>query len=576
MTSHTIELEYTIREHLSELLSSSAFSHVGRMKRFLCYIVEETLAGRYENLTEYPIGVQVFDREPSFDPSKDPIVRVHARRLRFWLRCYYEEESRNGQIQIELPEASYTPVVRRLGASSLKRATAKALANRNTITVLTFADCSPDRDRAYFCEGITEEIINALVTLGEVRVVVAPTGADVGSTRAATIIGGSVCASGSELRITVHSIDTGSGSYTWSEKLDRTEGEDFLVQHEVARIVLERVKATLTSFPRELQSRRPTSASAYNLYLQGRHHCNQITATRLRRAVEFFETAIREDPQYAAAHAGLADAYSLLAMCAEFPPTEFLAKAAANAAWAVLLDENLADGHTALARIQATQDWDWHGAAHAHERAISLDPRSATAHHWYAVLSLLQLGRMDDALHEVLLAHSLDPVSPMIACDTARVLFYRREFEAAIEQCDRTIDRYPYFGRAFWMLGLIQEQVGELDEAGAAFQRAIRLVPNSMSLWGALGRLYAVCGKDTDAKSVVHQIEASPRQGYVSPFEPAMIHFALGDLDRGFEWLLKAKEERCVELIWVNVDPRFDKLRSDARFRAITNQMGLL
>src|SRR5438093_13077961 len=128
MTSHTIELDYTIRRHLSALLSSSAFSHVGRMKRFLCHIVEETLAGRYQNLTEYQIGVEVFDRAPSFDPGKDPIVRVHGRRLRSRLRCYYEEECRNGQIQIELPEGSYTPVMRRLGASSLKHATAKALA----------------------------------------------------------------------------------------------------------------------------------------------------------------------------------------------------------------------------------------------------------------------------------------------------------------------------------------------------------------------------------------------------------------------------------------------------------------
>ena len=183
---------------------------------------------------------------------------------------------------------------------------------------------------------------------------------------------------------------------------------------------------------------------------------------------------------------------------------------------------------------------------------------------------------MDDALREMLLSHSLDPVSTMIACDTARVLFYRREFEAAIEQCDRTIERDPSFGPAYWMLGLIQEQVGNPDEATAAFQRGIQLVPDSVSLWGALGRLYAVCGNDADATRISRQIEAAPREGYISPFEPAMIHFALGDLDRGFDWLLKAKEELCLELIWLNVDPRFDKLRSDPRFRAIANQMGLL
>jgi serine/threonine-protein kinase len=316
--------------------------------------------------------------------------------------------------------------------------------------------------------------------------------------------------------------------------------------------------------------------SAYNLYLQGRHHCSQTTATHLRKAVRLFETAICEDSQYAAAYAGLADAYSLLSMCAEFPPAEVRTKAAENAAWAVLLDDDLAEGHTSLARVKATQNWDWHGAAYEYRRAISLDPRSATAHHWYAVTSLLQLGCMDDALHEMLLAHSLDPVSTMIACDTARILFYRREFEAAIEQCDRTIDRDPYFCRAYWMLGLVQEQVGNLDEASAAFHRGIQLVPDSVYVWGALGRLFAVSGKHADARRIAHQLEASPRGGYMSRFEATMIHFASGDLDRGFEWLLKAKEERCLELIWLNVDPRFDQLRSDYRFRAIVNEMGLL
>jgi TolB-like protein/Tfp pilus assembly protein PilF len=561
MTAHALELEHLIREHLSELLSSSALSHVERIKRFLRYIVEETLAGRYENLNEYRIGVEVFDRDTSFDPRKDPIVRVHARRLRFRLRCYYEEEGRNGQIQIELPEDSYTPGVRRRAA--------KGLASRSTVNVLPFADHSPNEDHAYFCDGIRDEIINALVRLGQVRVVLAPTGA-------ATIIGGSVRVSSSELRVTVHAIDAGSGTYLWSETFDRAEGEDFVIQDEVARTVLEKVKTNLIGFPRERQSRQSTSYSAYDLYLQGRYHCSEFTATRLREAIDFFENAIGEDPQYAPAYAGLADAYSLLSMCAEFAPVDISTKAASNAAWAVRLDDDLAESHTSLARIKATQDWDWHGAAYEYQRAISLDPRSTTAHHWYAVTSLVQLGRMDDALHEMLLAHSLDPVSTMIACDTARVLFYRREFEAAIEQCDRTIERYPDFDRAYWILGLIQEQVGKFDEAAAAFQRGIQLVPDRVSLWGALGRLYAVCGKDADATRVARQIEASAGQGYISPFEPAMIHFALGDLDCGFNWLLKAKEERCHELIWLNVDPRFDKLRSDPRFRAIVNQVGLL
>jgi tetratricopeptide (TPR) repeat protein len=176
----------------------------------------------------------------------------------------------------------------------------------------------------------------------------------------------------------------------------------------------------------------------------------------------------------------------------------------------------------------------------------------------------------------MLLAQTLDPISAIISRDTARVLYYRREFEAALEQCDRTIERDPYFSGTYWMLGLVQEQLGDLDEAVAAFQRGIQLVPDSRMLRGALGRVLALSGKPSKARQIIREIEESARQRYLSPFEPAMIHFALGDHDRGFECLVKAQEERCFELISVNIDPRFDSLKSDSRLRAIATQVGLM
>jgi serine/threonine-protein kinase len=178
-------------------------------------------------------------------------------------------------------------------------------------------------------------------------------------------------------------------------------------------------------------------------------------------------------------------------------------------------------------------------------------------------------------LSEVVLAQTLDPVSPIISRDVARVLFYQRDFEAALEQCDRTIERDPYFSGTYWILGLVQEQLGDLDEAAAAFQRGIQLVPESRLLKGALGRVFALNGKTAKAKQVIREIEESARERYVSAFEPAMIHLALGDLDRGFDCLTKALEERCFDLISMNVDPRFDSVKNDSRWRAIVNQIGI-
>jgi serine/threonine-protein kinase len=576
MPPKSLESEQAIREHLSALLSSSLFAQVDRLKRFIRYVVEETVAGRSDALKEYSIGVEVFDREASFDPRTDPIVRVQARRLRARLARYYEEEGRHEQMRIELPKGSYAPVFHHRAPYGLKHNVSTALASRNTVTVAPFADRSPTGDMAYFCEGISEEIINALAQIQPIRVVAQSRGSDSAATHAATIISGSVRKSGDNLRITVQFVDAANGSYLWSQTFDRKSENVFAVQEEIAEAIAEKVKTDLIGSDGARRTRRPASVSAYNLYLQGRYHCSQRTDAGLRKALEFFERAIAEDPQYAAAYSGLADAYSLLSHYGVLPPAEVWTKAASNAAWAVLLDDDLAEAHTSLAHVKATQDWDWHGAEHEYQRAISLDPRSATAHHWYAVTCLVQLGRLDDALDEMLLAQTLDPISTIISRDTARVLFYRREFEAALEQCDRTIERDPYFSGTYWMLGLVQEQLGDLDEAVAAFQRGIQLVPDSRMLRGALGRVFALSGKPSKAKQIIREIEDSAGQPYVSPFEPAMIHFALSDLDRGFECLIKAQEERCFELISVNMDPRFDSLRGDSRLRAIASQIGLM
>jgi len=574
MPAKSLETEQAIREHLARLLTSNSFAHVDRLKRFLRYVVDETVAGRSENLKEYSIGVEVFDREASFDPRTDPIVRVQARRLRARMARYYDEEGRHDEVRIDLPKGSYAPQFHRRAAAQPKRSLTAALASRNTISVQPFADRSPGGDLRYFCEGLSEEIINALTNVPQLRVVALTGAVESAAAQAATIVSGSVRKSGDDLRITVQFVDTATGSYLWSETFDRGMKDVFAVQEEIARAVLEKIKTDLTG---ERGSRaRPESLAAYNFYLQGRYHCSQRTDAGLRKALEFFEKAIAEDPQYAAAYSGLADAYSLLSHYGVLPPAEVWTKAASNAAWAVLLDDELAEGHTSLAHVKATQDWDWHGADHEYKRAISLDARSATARHWHAVTCLVQLGRLDDALDEMLLAQTLDPVSTIISRDIARVLYYRREFDAALDQCDRTIERDPYFSGTYWILGLVQEQLGELDESAAAFQRGMQLVPDSRMLRGALGRVFALAGKTSKAKQVLREIEEYSRQRYVSPFEAAMIHFALGDHDRGFECLNKAAEERCFELISLNVDPRFDGVRNDSRLRLIANQMGLM
>jgi len=239
------------------------------------------------------------------------------------------------------------------------------------------------------------------------------------------------------------------------------------------------------------------------------------------------------------------------------------------------LDDHSPEAHASLAHVKATQDWDWLGAEREFERAIGLDPRYPTAHHWYAVSCLAPLGRMDRALEEMQLAQALDPISSIIARDLARVQYYLQDYDAALDQCDHTIELNPHFSPAYWTLGLIQEQRGDFDESAAAFQRALQLSPHSPTMQAALGRTFALSGRREEALRVVGELHKLAGKRYVSPFELAVCYFALDLPDKGFEWLAKAFQDRCFELISLRVDPRWQTLGRDPRFQELLNNLGL-
>jgi len=225
--------------------------------------------------------------------------------------------------------------------------------------------------------------------------------------------------------------------------------------------------------------------------------------------------------------------------------------------------------------VKSTQDWDWLGAEREFQRALALDPRYPTAHHWYAMSCLTPLARLDQARDEMLLAQALDPISSIIGRDLARIYYYQQDYEAALEQCDHTIELNPHFSPAYWILGLVQEQRGEFDESAAAFQRAIQLSPGSPLMQAALSRTFALSGKRTEALRMLQDLHQLAARRYVSPFELASVHFALGQTDEGFQWLTKAFQDRCFELICLRVDPRWESLRGAPRFQAVFEQLGL-
>ncbi len=576
----------TAAGQLNRIVASKVFRQADRLKRFLTFIVEETLAGRGERLKEFVVGVEVFGKDDSFDPRNDPIVRVQARRLRAQLARYYREEGQDDELMIDLPKGGYAPVFRPLKSAPARRSAIPALVSRNTVVVLPFADHSAAHDQEYFCHGLSQEIIHLLTRTEAIRLVAWNEGAPAHThiamrevaerLNAALIVTGSVRTAGGEARIVTNLIDAANGCYVWSGVIDRPLKNIFAIQEEVARAAAQQLQIEVAGSAAGRGARRPTeNLAAYNLYVQGRYHLNQRTEEGLRKAVEFFERAIAESAQYAQAYSGLADAYGLLGHYGVLAPAEVWTKAASNAAWAVLQDENSAEAHTSLAHVKSTQDWDWLGAEREFQRALALDPRYPTAHHWYAMSCLAPLGRHDQACEEMTLAQALDPISSIIARDLARIYYYKQDYETALEQCDHAIELNPHFSPAYWILGLVQEQRGEFDESAAAFQRAIQLAPRSPLMQAALGRTFALSGKQTEALRILQDLHKLAEKRYVSPFDLASLHFALGQDEDGFQWLTKAFQDRSFELISLRADPRWGSLRGNPRFQKLFDLLGL-
>jgi len=568
--------EKAIRDQLTDILGSKTFLQVDRLKRFISFIVEEATAGRSGDLKEYVIGVQVFGKEPAFDPRTDPIVRVQARRLRTCLASYYKDEGQSAEIIIDLPKGGYAPVFRRREGIPPSKPLSATLVNRNTVSVLAFADRSPESSLEYFCDGLRDEIVHGLTAIRQLRVLAtsAQTGESPGGKHdAALVIDGSVRLSGERVRVTTRLVDGTSGHYLWSESVDLPLGNPVAAQEVVSKAVIDRLQVEILETSPSRRSNE--NLAARNLYMQGRYHLNQRTEEGLQKAVEFFEKAVSEDAQFALAHSGLADAYGLLAHYGVLGPADVWAKAASSAASAVMLDGHSAEAHTSLAHVRATQDWDWAGAEREYLHAIQLNPRFPTAHHWYAMSCLVPMGRLDDALEQMQLAQSLDPVSSIIARDVAVVHCYRRDLDAALEHCDQTIELNPHFAAAYLTLGLIQEQRKDFDEAEAAFSRAVDLAPQSPRANAALARTFALSGKHEPARAALKRIDHQAATRYVSPFEYVAVHFALGEDAKGYARLARSCDDRCFELLALKVDPRFETLHGDPRFQSALRKVGL-
>jgi serine/threonine-protein kinase len=455
-----------------------------------------------------------------------------------------------------------------------------------SIAVLPFTDMSPEQDQEFFCDGISEEIINALTKLDELRVV-ARTSAfafknkhgdvrEIGrSLNVTAVLEGSVRKSGTMLRITAQLINVSDGFHLWSERFDRQMEDVFAIQDEMAQAIVNMLKIKLVGEPGTSLVRRYTeNLDAYTLYLKGRFYWNKRSEEGLKKGLECFEQAIAEDPDYALAYAGLADSYNLLGFYGIMPPLEAFPRAQTAARKALEMDETIAEAHTSLGFACMFYEWDWTCAETSFRHAIDLNPNYPTGLHWYAEYLVL-MGRGDEAIEQSKKAEKSDPLSLIINTLLGWAPHYDRRYDEAIEQYHRTMEMDANFVPAHFFLGLTYVQKSMFEEAIAEFQQAASLFGNSALFVVVQGYAYAAAGSQKEAHMVLDELDRMAGRECIQPYYTAAVHYALGNDDRAFEWLDRACDARDTWAAFLKVDPIWDQLRSDERFIALLERVGL-
>jgi serine/threonine-protein kinase len=295
----------------------------------------------------------------------------------------------------------------------------------------------------------------------------------------------------------------------------------------------------------------------------------------MQTAIGLFQQALRQDPAYALAHSGLADAYSVLGSFGVVPPREVFPLAREAALKAIELDDSLAEAHSSLGVMKCLYEWDWPGAEKAFQRALRLNPASASAHHCFALTCLTPQSRLDEALTEIGRATELDPLAFNITAAMASILFCRGEYDRADAQNRKALHMAPNYPMTYVYQAQVYMAKGLVDKGLALLVRARDLFAGNTSVMAVLGYGYAAHGRAVEALQILADLETKSRQGYVPPSDLATIAVGLGDKDRCFEYLDEAAEARDGGLIFLAVDRKFEPLRRDARYAALLHRMGL-
>jgi adenylate cyclase len=456
---------------------------------------------------------------------------------------------------------------------------------QKSVMVLPFVNMTAEAEQEYFSDGLTEELILNLSRINDIRVISRTTSMQYkGTTKDVKTIGnetgvsylveGSVRKFKDDLRITAQFIDANKDTHLWAETYRGSMEDVFDIQEKVSAKIVDALRMQLSHKEKQtLQKRFTEDSQAYQLYLQGRFFWNKRDYEGLNIAIRYFEEALKKDPNYALAWAGLADSYSLMGEYTNISRREFYPKQMEAISKALEIDDRLAEAHISLAISLMLNEWDWTNSEKEFKIGIDLNPNYATGHHWYSQW-LLYHGRFDEALNEISLAIELDPVSQGIVKDKGIHHYYHREYDEAIATGLQVLELNSGFAPAHRLLSLAYAGKGLFNKAIGANQKWGELTRNRTKTEVSLVQIYAASGLKSQAARMIKNIESGDL-GANDIRGMALVYAALNENDMAFSWLEKSYGKHEESLCNIRIDPKLDSLRSDPRYDLLVKKIGL-
>jgi TolB-like protein/Tfp pilus assembly protein PilF len=454
-----------------------------------------------------------------------------------------------------------------------------------SLAVLPLEDLSHDPDREYFADGLTEALITILAKIGDLRVISRTSVMQYKGLHKSlreiarelevdTVVEGTVLRIGRRVRITAQLIDAMRESHLWAESYERDLRDVLSLQSEIAQSIAREIQIKLTPQERaQLADARAVDPDAYEAYLKGRYYWNKRTGDSLSKGAGCFRQAIQMDPNYAAAYAGLADCASSAGWFGYLSPEEAFGKGQIIARKALEIDRSLGEAHASLGWALTHYDYDFDAAEREHERAIELSPRYATAHQWFA-MTLIPQERFDEAFAELKRAMRLDPLSPVIHAALSWAYIHARLYDKAIVVAKSILDLDAAFPPAWYPLALATTLRGEIGPGIAAFKKAVELSSSGTAYVAGLSWAFAKASRRDEAQVILEELLRDREKGkYVMAAQIAMIYAELQKNDEALRWLEQGYQERSAWMVYINVDPRYDNLRSEPRFQELVRRM---